>query len=86
MFAHHRFDRGSSFVSVVERDGGNVVVKDVDVSDAVHDGVRQEGDVAIDGSGGATGEGPSFRFVMRESRVRVLEVGNCHYSTMLASK
>ena len=78
MFPHDRFDRFGSFISVIKGDGGDVVVEDVHVGDAVHDGVGEEGDVAIDGGGGATGEGPGFGFVVWESGVGVLKVGDCN--------
>ena len=78
MFSHDGLDRFGSFVSMIEGDSGDVMVEDMHVGDTMHDSVREEGDVAVDGGGGATGKGPGFGFVVWKGGIGVLEVGNCH--------
>jgi hypothetical protein len=62
--------------SVVEGDGGDVVVQDVGLDDAVEDLAADEAKLAINGCGGTTGEVPGLAAVVREGRVGVLEVGD----------
>ena len=78
VIAHDRFDGRGGFLAVVEGNGGDVVMQDVRIGDAVHDGVREEGDVTVNGRGGTPGKGPRFRSVVREGGIGVLEVGDGH--------
>jgi len=61
---------------VVEGDGGDEVVADV-CADYVVEEVRvDEAEVAVDGCGGAAGEGPGAVVVVRHAAVSVLEEGD----------
>ena len=50
---------------MVEGDGGDEVVADVRADDVVKEVRVYEAEVAVDGCGGATGEGPCFVVVVR---------------------
>jgi hypothetical protein len=63
-------------VGAVEGDGGDVVVEDVGLDDAVEDLATNEAELAVNGSGGATSEVPGLAGVVRKGRVGVLEVGD----------
>ena len=79
VLAHDLLDRLGGFVGVVEGDRGNVVVEDVGLDDAVEERATDEAELTVDGSGGATGVGPSLRIVVRKRGVGVLKEGdsNC---------
>jgi hypothetical protein len=81
--AHHGFDGLGRFVGVVERDGGDVVVEDVGLDDAVEELAADEAEFAVDGCSGTAGVCPGFGCVMGEGRVGVLEEGDGDYSFML---
>ena len=76
MLAHHWLDGFSSLIGVVERDGGDVMVQDVSLDDAVEQLTADEAELAIDGRCGAAGKVPGRAVVVRERRVGVLEVGD----------
>lgn len=76
VLAHDGLDGLGGFVGVVEGDGGDVVVQDVGLDDAVEDLAADEAEFAVDGGGGATGEVPGLAGVVGEGRVGVLEVGD----------
>jgi hypothetical protein len=81
--AHDGFDGLGGFVGVVERDGGDVVVEDVGLDDAVEELAADEAEFAVDGCGGAAGVRPGLGRVMWEGRIRVLEEGDGDYSVVL---
>ena len=64
---------------MVERDGGDVVMKDVRFDDAVEEASADEAKLAIDGRSGPACEVPSLALVVWERRIGVLQVGdrNC---------
>jgi hypothetical protein len=76
VLAHDRLDGLGGLIGMVEGDGGDVVVEDVGLDDAVEDLTTNEAELAVNGSGGATGEVPGLAGVVREGRVGVLEVGD----------
>ena len=78
MGAHDGPDGAGGLVGVVEGDGADVVVEDVGLDDAVEEVGADGPEVAVDGRGGAAGERPRLRAVVREGRVRVLQVGDGH--------
>jgi len=79
VLAHDGLDGLGGLVSVVEGNGGDVVVKNVGLNDAVEDLAADETELAVNGSGGTTSEVPGLAGVVREGRVGVLEVsdGDC---------
>ena len=76
VLAHNWLDSLRSLVGVVEGDGGDVVVKDVGLDDAVEHGASNEAELAVNGGGGTTDICPGLRVVVRKSRVGVLEEGD----------
>lgn len=76
MTAHDGLDGLGGLVSVVEGDGGDVVVEDVGLDDAVEDLAADETELAVNGGGGATGEVPGLAGVVGKRRIGVLEVGD----------
>lgn len=76
VLAHDGLDGLGGLVGVVEGDGGDVVVEDVGLDDTVEDLAADEAELAVNGSGGATGEVPVLAGVVREGGVGVLEVGD----------
>lgn len=76
MLAHDWLDGLGGLVRVVEWDGGDVVVEDVGLDDAVEEVAADEAELAVNGCCGAAGEVPGFAGVVWEGRVGVLEVGN----------
>lgn len=65
---------------MVEGDCGDQVVADVGADDIVEEVGVDEAEVAVDGCGGATGEGPGAVVVVGHAAISVLEEGYCHYS------
>jgi len=80
--SHDRLDSLASFIGVIEGNSGDVVVKDVCFYDAVEKVAAYKAEVAVDGAGSTAGESPSFRTIMRKSRISVLEIcnGDCEIS------
>jgi hypothetical protein len=76
VLAHDGLDGLGGLVGVVEGDGGDVVVEDVGLDDAVEDLAADETELAVNGGGGATSKVPGLAGVVREGRVGVLEVGD----------
>lgn len=85
MGAHDGLDGGGGLIGVIEGNGGDVVVQDVGFDDAVEEGAADEAEFAVDGGGGAAGEGPGLRAVVRERRVGVLEVCYRYWRVGLAN-
>lgn len=79
VLAHDGLDGLGGLVGVVEGNGGDVVVEDVGLDDAVEDLAADETEFAVNGGGGATSKVPGLAGVVREGRVGVLEVsdGDC---------
>lgn len=61
---------------MVEGDGADVVVQDVGLNDAVEEVAADETELAVNGRGGTTSEGPSLAVVVGKGRVGVLEEGD----------
>ena len=76
VLSHNRLNSFRSFVGVVEWDGGDVVVKDVGLDDAVKDVAADEAKFAVDGGGGAADVGPGLAGVVGQGGVGVLEEGD----------
>lgn len=76
MLAHDWLDGFGGLVGVVKGDGGDVVVQDVGLDDAVEEVAADEAEFAIDGCGGATSEVPYVAGVVRQRWVGVLEEGD----------
>lgn len=76
VLAHDGLDGLGGFVGVVEGDGGDVVVENVGLDDAVEDLAADEAKLAVDGGGGATSEVPGLAGVVGKGGVGVLEVGD----------
>jgi hypothetical protein len=79
VLAHYGLDGLGGLVSVVERDGADVVVQDVRLDDAVEQLTPDEAELAVDGGGGAADEVPLIRRVVRQRGVGVLEEGDADY-------
>lgn len=62
---------------MVEGDCGHEVVADVRADDVVEEVRVDEAEVAVDGCGGAAGEGPGAVVVVGHAGVGVLEEGYC---------
>ena len=66
MATHDRLDGFGSFVSVVEWDGGDIVVQDVGFDYPVEQRAADESELAVDGGCGSAGKGPRLGSVMRD--------------------
>jgi hypothetical protein len=86
MHAHDLADVEAGFAGVVEGDGGHEVVADVGADDVVEEVGVDEAEVAVDGCGGAAGEGPGCVAVVGHGGVGVLEEGDGHYMQMLEAE
>jgi hypothetical protein len=60
VLAHDGLDGLGGLVGVVEGDGGDVVVEDVGLDDAVEDLAADETELAVNGGGGTTGKVPGL--------------------------
>lgn len=78
MNAHYSANVDGGFAGVVEGDRGDKVMADVCADDVVEEMGIDETEVAIDGCGGTTGEGPGGGVVVGHGCVGVLEEGDCH--------
>lgn len=76
MLAHDLLDGLGRFVGVVEWNGGNVVVQDVRLDDAVQELAADEAKLAVNGRGGTACVGPGVGVVVGERGVGVLKVGD----------
>lgn len=74
--AHDGLDGLSSLVSVVERNGRDVVVEDVGLDDTVEKVATNEAELAVNGGSGSTSEGPGVGIVVRKRGIGVLEEGD----------
>ena len=80
MTTQYRLDGFGSLVSVIERDGGDKVVKDVSLYNAVHQGSTDEAKFSIHGCSSTASEVPSCVLIMRERGIGMLEKGDCNCS------
>lgn len=72
-------DGFGGLVGVIERDGGDKVVKDVRLDNAVHEGPTDEAEFTVDGCKSAASEVPTSVLIMREGGIGMLKVGDCNY-------
>lgn len=79
MLSHDWANGICGLVGVVERNGGNVVVQNVSLDDAVEEVAADEAKFTVDGGGSTAGEVPGFGRVVRKRRIGVLKIGdgNC---------
>lgn len=84
MLAHDWLDGFGGLIRVIERDGRDVVVKNVRLDDSMEEAATDEAELAIDGSRCATCEVPGFAGVMWEGWICVLKVGDCDCCLLLA--
>lgn len=76
MLTHDWLDGLGCLVGMVERNGADVVVKNVGLDDTVEKSAADEAKFTVDGCCGTTDVVPALTRVMRESWVGVLEVGD----------
>ena len=76
MLAHDWLDGFGRLISMVERDGGDVVVQDVSLDYAMEELSTDEAELAIDRCCGAACEIPGFWLVVWEGGISVLKVGD----------
>lgn len=76
MPAHDGLDCLGGLVGVVEGNGGDVVMKDVGLNDAVKEGASDEAKLAVDGSSGTTSVGPGVGVVVGQGGVGMLQEGD----------
>ena len=77
--AHNWLDGLGGLIGVVERDGGNVVVKDVSLDDTVKEGTTNETEFTVNGSSSTADVVPGASGVVGKSWVGVLKVGDSDY-------
>ena len=73
----YRLDSFGSFVGVVERDGGDKMVKDVRLYNSVHKGPTNKAEIPVNGCSSAPSKVPGCVLVMREGRISMLKIGDC---------
>jgi len=83
VLAHDLPDGIGSFVGVIERNNGYVVVKDVGLDDAVEESATDETKLTIDRGCGSASVCPGLCVVVRKSGISVLEVGDGDYSMLV---
>lgn len=70
-------DGFGSLVGVIERDGGDKVVKDVRLYNAMHQGPTDEAEFTVNRCSSAASEIPGCVLVMREGGIGMLKIGDC---------
>lgn len=78
VLAHDRLDGLAGLVGIVEGNDTDVVMKDVGLNNTVHEVAADEPELTVDGCGGTACEVPRRSLVVRESRISVLEEGDCN--------
>ncbi len=81
MATQYWLDSFGGLISVIERDSGDKVVKNVRLYDAVHKGPTDEAEFTVNGCSSAASEVPSCVLVMREGGIGMLKIGDCNCST-----
>lgn len=81
MATQYWLDGFRSLIGVIERDGGDKMVKNMGFYNAVHEGPTDEAKLTVYGCSSATSEVPSCVFVMGEGRIGVLKIGDCYCGT-----
>lgn len=76
VLAHHLLDGLARLISMVEWDGAHIMVQNMGFDDAVEKVTANPAKVAVDGGSCTTSEVPDLGFIVRESRVGVLQVGD----------
>ena len=74
----YRLDGFGSLVGVIERDGGDKMVKDVSLYNSVHKGPTDEAEIPVNGCSSAPSKVPGCVLVMREGRISMLKIGDCN--------
>ena len=70
-------DGFGSLVGVIERDGGDKVVKDVRLYNAMHQGPTDEAEFTVNRCSSAASEIPGCVLVMREGGIGMLKISDC---------
>ena len=78
MATHDRLDCLGSFVGMVERYRGDVVMKDMRLDNTVHQGATDEAEFTVNGGSGASGVAPGLGSVMRKRWISVLKERDGH--------
>lgn len=81
VLAHDGLDSLGGFVCMVEGNGGDVMMENVGLDDAMEELATNKAKFAVDGRSGATSKGPGMRVVVRKGRVSVLEVRDHDFSS-----
>lgn len=76
VITHDWLDGLGSFISVIEWNSGDKVVKDMSLNDTMEELSSDKSEFTVDGSSSATGKVPSLGVVVGEGGVSVLEEGN----------
>jgi len=76
VFAHYVLDRLSRFIRIVKWNCADIVMKNMSLDDPVEEIATNEAKFTIDGGSCAPREVPSLWFVMGQTRIGVLEIGN----------
>lgn len=76
MLTHDRLDGLGGLIGVVERNGADVMVKNVSLDNAVKESAADESKFTVDSCRGTTDVVPALTRVVGKSWVGVLEVGN----------
>jgi len=76
VLAHDLLDGLGGLVGVVEGDGGDVVVENVGLDNAVEKGASDEAKLTVNGSSGTASVGPGVGVVVGQGRVGVLQEGD----------
>ena len=85
MATQYWLDSFGSFVGVVERDGGDKMVKDVRLYNSVHQGSTDKAEIPVDGCSSAPSKVPGCVLVMRERRISMLKIGDCNCSRSVSN-
>lgn len=76
MLAHDTLDGFRGLISVVEGNGGDVVVENMGLDDAMEESTSDEAKLAVNSSSSSTSVGPGLCVVVRQGGVGVLQEGN----------
>jgi hypothetical protein len=83
MTTHNWLDGFGGFICVVERDGADVVVKNVGLDDAVEESAADETKFTINCCSSSTNIVPAFGRVVRKRWVSVLKVGDGNWKLLV---